>query len=114
MIWASVFTDAIYARYAKIHYYNKVIYKLYFTLAVSQNDDFVAEWSTRMIRNHFSSEARVRISSKSFFFDFLAIYNVMDFCGLTQVEPKKCMDYIQRLFISTQRITGEIQAAEEE
>jgi len=39
---------------------------------------------------------------------------LMDFCGLTQVEPKKCMDYIQRLFISTQRITGEIQAAEEE
>ena len=38
----------------------------------------------------------------------------MDFCGLTQVEPKKYMDYIQRLFISTQRITGEIQAAEEE
>ena len=36
------------------------------------------------------------------------------FSRLTQVEPKKCMDYIQRLSISTQRITGEIQAAEEE
>ena len=35
----------------------------------------------------------------------------MDFCGITQVEPKKC---IQRLYISTQLITGEIQAAEEE
>ena len=41
-------------------------------------------------------------------------YVVWNFRGLTQVEPKKCMDYIQRLFISTQRITGEIQAAEEE
>jgi hypothetical protein len=30
--------------------------------------DFVAKWSLRMIRNHLSSEARVRISSKSSFF----------------------------------------------
>ena len=30
--------------------------------------DFVAKWLLRMIRNHLSSEARVRITSKSLFF----------------------------------------------
>ena len=35
---------------------------------MNSSQDFVAKWLLRMIRNHLSSEARVRITSKSLFF----------------------------------------------